>query len=84
MNEAEKYLERFEFDIFNRSPIYEKVDLIKFAQAYADEQLKKKMPSDEEIDKFKNLNKRGEKRSDNIAICIDIGITWLKQQILKP
>ena len=44
MNEAEKYLERFEFDIFNRSPIYEKVDLIKFAQAYADEQLKKKMP----------------------------------------
>ena len=80
MNEAEKYLERFEFDIFNRSPIYEKVDLIKFAQAYADEQLKKKMPSDidclTQYDKLHNDSQQYAGWSN--------AIKWLKQQILKP
>ena len=54
--------------------------MIDFAEYFADEQLKKKMPSKQKISKTANTYGI---YSMEVEAFVD-GIRWLKQQILKP
>ena len=82
MNEAEKFSMKWDgISIDNKYATYFKSDtMYKFAQAYADEQLKKKMPSKQKISKTANTYGI---YSMEVEAFVD-GIRWLKQQILKP
>ena len=80
MNEAEEYLkEKTEYDKTDYDVIHF-TDMAKLMQSFADEQLKKKMPSDLDC-----LNKYGELHNDSQQyVGWSDAIKWIKQQILKP
>ena len=75
MNQAEEYLQYH----CKENQFLKDSDIAHLMQSFADEQLKKKMPSDEEIDNKAYKDVRLQEEGGFLK-----GAKWLKQQILKP